>query len=228
MDGGRSDRPLCEMLPRQPIHIFVGRRDGCHSEHSTRGGREARLLFALGQHGVVAAIQARMRVGEHVFACQDDIYTVSRPTRVDRLHVAAEEELWAHARIHLNLGKTQVWNKGGTQLSGVEAMTRAACALKPDAVVWRDDPMLPPVQQGLKVLGVPIGQNAFVLHFLETKSIEQQVLFERIRVNDLQAAYLLLLMCGTTRANFWLRALRPDNTENFTRCHDGSVWTCLR
>ena len=52
------------------------------------------MLFAFGQHGALAAIQARMRVGEHVFAYQDDIYTVSRPTRVNRLHVAAEEELW--------------------------------------------------------------------------------------------------------------------------------------
>ena len=53
-----------------------------------------------------------------MFACQDDIYTVSRPTRVDRLHVAAEEELWAHARTHLNLGKTQVWKSRGTEPSG--------------------------------------------------------------------------------------------------------------
>ena len=78
------------------------------------------MLFAFGQHGALAATQARMRVGEHVFAYQDDIYTVSRPTRVDRLHVADEEELWAHARIHLNLGKTQVWNRGGTEPIGVE------------------------------------------------------------------------------------------------------------
>ena len=40
--------------------------------------------------------------------------------------------------------------------------------------------------------------------------------------------YLLLLMCGATRAYFWLRALRPDDTENFARRHDESVWTCLR
>ena len=46
-------------------------------------------------------------------------HTVSRPTRVDRLHVAAKE-LW-----------------GGTEPSGVEAITRATRALKPDAVVWR-------------------------------------------------------------------------------------------
>ena len=42
-DGGRrSDLPLGAMFSRQPIHIFVGRRDGCHAEHSTRGMRGAR------------------------------------------------------------------------------------------------------------------------------------------------------------------------------------------
>ena len=44
-----------------------------------------------------------------------------------------------------------------------------------------------------------------------TKSTEQQVLFQRIPwVNDIQAPYFLLLMCGATRANFWLRALRQE------------------
>ena len=49
-------------------------------------------------------------------------------------HVVVEEELWSHARVHLHHGKTQVWNRGGIEPSGVEAMTRAQ-AVKPDAVV---------------------------------------------------------------------------------------------
>ena len=60
-------------------------------------------------------------------------------------------------RVHLPHGKTQVWNRGGIEPSGVEAMTRAAQAVKPDAVVWRGNPMLPVTQQGLKVLGIPLG-----------------------------------------------------------------------
>ena len=127
--------------------------------------------------------------GEHVFAYLDDIYTATGPAIVDGAHVAVEEELLSHARIQLDHGMTQVRNRGGTEPSGLEVLTRAARAVKPGAVVWRGD--LPPVQQGLKVLGVLIGHEAFVQHFLENKSTEQQVLFQRIPwVNDPQAAYL--------------------------------------
>ena len=35
----RSDPPFCEVLLWQPIHIFVGRRDGRHPAHPTRRGR---------------------------------------------------------------------------------------------------------------------------------------------------------------------------------------------
>ena len=75
-------------------------------------------------------------------------------------HVAVEEELWSRARIHLHHGKTQEWNRGGTEPSGMEVLTQAARAVKPSAVgVRRGDP---PVQQGLKILGVLIGHEAFI------------------------------------------------------------------
>ena len=172
------------------------------------------MLFALGQHGALAAIQGRMRVGEHVFAYQDDISTVSRPTRVDRLHVAAEEELWAHAR---DLGRTQVWNKRGTEPSGVEAMTRAARAWKPGAVVWRGDP----VQQGLKVLGVPICISWRPSRPNNRSSLSASG--ERPTSSVPPPSHVRGL-----KANFWLRALRLENTETFARRHDDNVWTCLR
>ena len=176
------------------------------------------LLYALGQHGALLAMQARLGAGEYVFAYLLDIHTVTGPARVDVAHVVVEEELWSHARIHLHHRKTQVWSKGSTELSGVEAMTRAAQAVKNGTVVWRGNPMLPTTQQGLKVLGIPIGHEAFVQRFLENKTTEQQVLFQRIPwVNDPQSACLLLLMCGSTRAHCWLRALRPEDTESFAR-----------
>ena len=91
------------------------------------------------------------------------------------------------------------------------------------------NPTLPATQQGLNVLGISIGHKAFVQRFLENKTQEQQVLFQLIPwVNDPQSAYFLLPKCGSTRANFWLRALRPEDTESFARRHDENVWTCLR
>ena len=38
----------------------------------------------------------------------------------------------------------------------------------------------------------------------------------------------LLLMCASTRANYWLRCVRPDLAEAFAHRHDASVWECLR
>ena len=88
---------------------------------------------------------------------------------------------------------------------------------------------LPAGQQGLKILGVPVGQPEFVQSFLERKSEEHSTLFERIPiVADPQAAWLLLLMCASTRANYWLRCVRPDLSGALAHRHDASVWECLR
>ena len=85
-----------------------------------------------------------------------------------------------------------------------------------------------PNEQGLRVLGVPIGQPEFVHDFLEAKSREHATLFQRVPwVQDTQAAFLLLLVSGSTRANFWLRTVKPELTESFAEHHDASVWRCL-
>ena len=53
--------------------------------------------------------------------------------------------------------------------------------------------------------------------------------FQRISwIEDTQAAFALLLMCGSTRANYWLRTVQPDQTEDVARRHDEEVWRCLR
>ena len=81
----------------------------------------------------------------------------------------------------------------------------------------------------MKVLGIPIGKQEYVQEFLAHKTRQQQVLFQRIPwVNDTQSAVLLFSMCGATRANFWLRAVRPEDTEDFAGRHDKNVWACLR
>ena len=154
---------------------------------------------------------------------------VCRPDRVGAVFAILQQELQSHAHIRLHLGKTQVWNRGGVVPVGIEQLTRLARRVKPDAVVWRGDTELPLSQQGIRVLGVPIGQPEFVRHFLEKKNQEHQTLFQRIPwLNDLQAAWLLLLMCGSPRANFWLRAVRPELTDSLAVRHDEDVWSCMR
>ena len=108
--------------------------------------------MALGQHRALAAMRERMKPGEHVMAFLDDIYTACRP-----------------AHIHVHHGKTRVWNRGGVEPRGMEEITRAK-VVKPDAVGWRGDPLLPFSQQGVKVLGIPIGHTGYVREFFERKT----------------------------------------------------------
>ena len=142
--------------------------------------------------------QARLRENEIVFAYLDDVYAACKPLSVASVHTADEEELFIHANIHVHHGKTQVWNRGGVMPEGNEELTRAARRVKPDAVVWKGDRELPHAQQGLKLLGVPIGQPEHVRDLLEKKSRERETLFNRIpKINDPQAAWLLppLVVC---------------------------------
>ena len=53
------------------------------------------------------------------------------------------------------------------------------------------------MSQGMKILGIPVGQPGFVRRFLEKKSEEQKLLFDRIPVvPDLQSAWLILCEVG--------------------------------
>ena len=155
------------------------------------------------------------------FAFPDDVHITNPPGRVTEAHTVEEEELWTHAGIHLHHGKTKVWNRGGVEPEGIEELTRIARRVRPDAVVWKGgDQNLPSSEQGLKVLGVP-RHPEFVKEFLgRQRAGEQVTLFQRIPwIEDTQAAFALLLMCGSTRANYW---------EDFARRHDEEVWRCLR
>ena len=51
----------------------------------------------------------------------------------------------------------------------MESHLRAARLVKPEAIVWRGDVNLSHDQQGVRILGVPIGSAAFVRRQLEEK-----------------------------------------------------------
>ena len=46
-------------------------------------------------------------------------------------------------------------------------------------------------------------------------------------VRDVQSTWLLLLHCAQARANFLLRAVRPEAVEEFATRHDRGLWWCL-
>ena len=95
------------------------------------------LLFALGFDRALSAVQARLSDDEKVFVYLDDIYVICAPERLLGVHRILEAEIFTHTQIRLHQGKKQVWNRGGVTPVGVEFLTRAAQAIRPEAIVWR-------------------------------------------------------------------------------------------
>ena len=165
--------------------------DIAQGEEGEQGDRFMPLLFASGQHAALEAVQARLLEGEKLFAFLDDVCIICQTGRVADVHAILEEELFIYAHIQLNLGKTQVWNRGGVAPTGVVELTAAARQVKEDAIVWKGDYELRQEELGVKVVGTPTGQLEFVRDFFDRKFRKQQTLYERIpMVEDLQSSWL--------------------------------------
>ena len=196
-------------------------------EGGEQGDAMMPLLFSLGQQGALNEVQRLLQPTERLFAYHDDIYFVCRPERVGDLYAALQDALRRHAGIQIHCRKTQVWNRASVRPRACDVLERVAQAVNPTARVWRGS-MLPEVQQGMKVLGTPLGHPAFVAEHLRSVSREQQVLLDRITlVQDLQSAWLLLLHCASARVNYLMRAVSPDSTAEFAQSHDEAMWQCL-
>ena len=185
------------------------------------------LLFSVGQHSSLEAVGAQLRRGEHLFAFLDDIYTVTRPERVGAVHACLAHELRTRASIHIHGGKTKVWNQGGVRPQICDALEQIAQRDHPRARVWRGSEV-PTSQQGIKVLGTPLGHPDFIRQHLSDVSAEHERFLSRIPLlKDVQSAWLLLVHCAQARANFLLRGVMPDAVEEFATNHDRGLWWCL-
>ena len=73
-----------------------------------------------------------------------------------------------------------------------------------------------------------LGHPDFVRQHLRDVSEGHERFLTRIPlVRDVQSAWLLLLHCAQARANFLLRAVRPEAVEEFATRHDRGLWWCL-
>ena len=106
-----------------------------------------------------------------------------------------QEELRTHTGIEVHQGKTQLWNRAGVALAGSAALTAAARLADPSAIMWRGDPRLPPDEQGVKILGTPLGHTSYVRSQLAALTAKHEHLISNIflQVQDLQCAWILLL-----------------------------------
>ena len=135
------------------------------------------------------------------------VYAVVSPHRVRPVLDLLQHHLSRHAHVHLNHGKTRVWNAAGQAPPNISD-------LGPE--VWVGNHSSPPNVQGLRVLGVPIGHPAYIQTQLQQISAQHSEFLDKIpALEDVQASWLLLLFCASPRANYLLRNLPPPTTATF-------------
>ena len=174
-------------------------------------------LFALGQHQALVAVQETLQPSERLLAFLDDVYVASVPARIDTVEESLEDKLWRHARISINQGKTQVWTPPDCEHLFFDANGEPSG-------VWRGDHSLPTHEQGITILATPLGHVDFVQGQLDEKIDEHGVLLDRIsKVPDLQCAWLLLLLCAASRANYVLRVVNPALSFRVAQMHDAGI-----
>ncbi len=224
LPGASATLPFVKMWYGQPSNYLWEDDEGqAHRIPQGEGGEQGDalmpLLYALGQHGALEAIKSRLLPGERLFAFLDDLYVAAMPERIVEIYGILEQELWRHARIRINGGKTQVWNRGGARPAGVESLGRRA---------WRGEGTGPLERQGVTILGTPLGTPEFVRSSLRKVCEEQRLLLQRIPgIQDTQAAWLELLYCAASRANYVTRVVAPELSEEFARAHDDGIWECF-
>ena len=108
----------------------------------------------------------------------DDVYISTSPEGLQQACGGAERELWRHARIRLHEGKTQVWNSGGVRPEFCDVLERIAQIADPEARVWKGSGV-PTTDQGIRVLGTPLG-HADIVETQLRRLDDHQLLLNRI------------------------------------------------
>ena len=131
-----------------------------------------------------------------------------RPEWVVTIHTQLRAQLWTQ-------GKTQVWNRGQVEPANIDVLQFAARTVDPEAIVWRDSANLPTTEQGVVILGTPLGHvdcaRAFAL-----RSIPIGLCWRGFR-GGFAGSVVVFVVCRS-RANFLLRALSPHVTHEFSFC----------
>ena len=107
--------------------------------------------------------------------------------------VVKKKELWQHAKISVHNGKTRVWNRGGIVPDRCDVLEAAARAMDPSARVWRGSHEDRPEEQGITILGTPVGRQEFVERELAKIIADHSELLTRIPQS---AGLAALLRCS--------------------------------
>ena len=115
------------------------------------------LLFSLAIHNGLTEVERELLPGELLFAFLDVIYVVCSQATVRTVFNLLSVKLFDGAGIRLHAGKTRVWNKAGICPPNMGD-------LRPE--VWN--------AEGIKILGTPVGSDAFVQAASEDRLEEER------------------------------------------------------
>ena len=132
------------------------------------------LLYSLGQHGALEKVQAELQEDEVLLALLDDTHIVTSHERTATAFATLQGALMIETGIHLNPGKTKIWSAAGVKPAGCDVLQQIAEMFDPTATVWRGSD-LPTCQQGMKILGTPLGHPDFVRASLESQNAPPEV-----------------------------------------------------
>ena len=225
----RDDPQLASLLPlvkslytTPSTYLWTDDRAEVHEVRQGEGGEQGDplmpALYSLGQHSALQHAASRLWPGEHLFAYLDDLYVICRRERAATAFRTVAEAVAEMAGVQSHLGKLRAWCSGGGPAPADLA------ALGPQ--VWTAD--LPPEQNGLKVLGVPIGTKEFVQACGAERLAEERTLLDILpELPDTQCSWVLLAMSAVPRANHLLRATPPTQVQEYARAHDDALWQAL-
>ena len=190
MDQGEKFIPfLLQFYGHPSTHLWEDEEGTVHEIQQGEGGEQGDplmiALFAMFQHQALQVVQESLQPTETLMAFLDDVCVLSNPDRISEVEGSMERELWDHARIQVNHGKTQVWNRSGVRPTHCDHLFFRADG-QPNEV-WRGDPTLPfhkqGVTRGTQLLWKPSSP----------RKLQTTTHLERIpQMQDLQCAWLLL------------------------------------
>ena len=158
--GGRgaTSTPICALILFRTLRLSLGGRRGDRPHDSSRRRGEQGdilmpLLFSLGQHASLEALQRRMRPTERLMAYLDDIYFASRPERVGDGR-GSVQELWAHARIRVAWWQNPPSGTGQGRNPGCVTFCRDKRKRRILTQGCGEDPKSPPQNRGSKCWGL--------------------------------------------------------------------------
>ena len=215
--------PMVRALYTTPsTYLWADDAGTTHSVQQGEGGEQGDplmpALYALGQHRALVQANEQLQADELLLAYLDDLYVLCHRSRAAEVFRVVSGCVAEHAGVQAHLGKLRAWCSGG----GEAPPDLAALGSE----VWTAN--LPPAQNGLMVLGVPVGTPEFIAACGSERLDEERILLEQLpELPDTQCAWLLLALSAVPRANHLLRTTPPSLVESYAQQHDEALWTTL-